>query len=500
MKYAQHMLLFAPVLVAVVAAGPRPVAADPTSEDVLDAMKHASGFMLNRVSHRGDFVAKYTEDLSERWGEVPARDTMAWVQEPGTVSVGRVLLDAYLATGDPEFLRYCKQTANALIWGQYPSGGWHYFIDFDPDGIEQWYREVGTKCWGWEEFYHYYGNCTYDDNTTAGAAGFLLDLYMATLDPAYRVPLLKALSFVIESQYPLGGWPQRYPILPDRLTDHGPGYSAYYTYNDGVTVNNIYLLLKAHDALGNEAYRKAALRGMAFVVISQCGAPQAGWAQQYDMDLQPGAARSYEPAGLCPSTTLGNIRHLMTFYRITGDTRYLRGVPGALDWLETSVLPAGHSDEGHTHAQFIQVGTNRPLYAHREGRSQEEGRYWVDYEPGNFPGHYGMQTRIDVDALRAEYKRVAALSPAEAKAKHEAAEKSKAAAPSVDLKRVRQILDTMDEQGAWIEDLSVVDYHDWKYRPRRQFRGISTSTYVLNMRLLTNYVRQKTRTGKQDVN
>lgn len=217
------------------------------------------------------------------------------------------------------------------------------------------------------------------------------------------------------------------------------------------------------------------------------------------MDLQPGAARSFEPAGSCPSTTVSNIRNLMTFYKITGDTRFLRGIPDALDWLEASVLPPGHSDEGHTHAQFIEVGTNRPLYAHREGRNQEEGRYWVDYVPGNFPGHYGMQARIDVDALRREYGRVAALGPAEALAEHEAAEETKAATANVDPERVRRILEDMDARGAWIEDLSVVDYRDWKNRPRRQFRGISVSTYAQNMRILTGYVRQIL-AGRQDTN
>ena len=64
------------------------------------AMKKASDFMMETVSNRGGFVSLYTEDLSERWGEVPARDSMIWVQDPGTVGVGRTLLEAYRTTGD----------------------------------------------------------------------------------------------------------------------------------------------------------------------------------------------------------------------------------------------------------------------------------------------------------------------------------------------------------------------------------------------------------------
>jgi PelA/Pel-15E family pectate lyase len=462
-------------------------AAEPSKDEILSAMKKATAFMLDEVSYKGGFLALYSEDLTEQWGEVPATRTMAWVQKPGTVGVGEMFLEAYQKTGDEYFLKCAERTANALVYGQHPSGGWHYFFNFDPAGIETWYEEVGGHCWGWEEFYHYPGNCTFDDDVTAGATGFLLDLYMTSLDPKYREPLLKALGFILESQYPKGGWPQRYPLHYDHPNENGgPDYTSFYTYNDNVTIGNIHLLLRAHAELGNEQYKEAALRGMDFVVISQLGAPQAGWAQQYDMEMKPGGARTYEPAGVAPSTTAYLIRQLMTFYKITGDRKYLRGIPDALDWLDREKLPPGHSDEGHTHAQFVEVGTGKPLYAHREGTSREEGRYWVDYEPGNFPGHYGMQMKLDVDAIRKEYERVFALTPAEAIAEYEAEKTSEPASPEVDPETVKNLLESMNEKGAWIEDLSVPDYTDWKFKPREELRGISTRTYVNNMRTLMN--------------
>ena len=458
-------------------------------EDVLAAMKKATAFMMDTVSTHGGFLDKYTEDLSDQWGEVPARDTMIWVQDPGTVTVGNMLLDAYKATGDPAFLDASKRAANALIWGQHPSGGWHYFIDFDPAGTQQWYDEVGSKAWGWEEFYHYYGNCTFDDDTTTAAADFLLDLYTTTLEPQYRAPLLKALDFILDSQYPEGGWPQRYPLRYEHVVEERPDYTSFFTFNDGVIANNIYFLLKAYRRLGDEAYKRAAMRGMYFVVISQLGTPQAGWAQQYDMDLQPGAARNFEPKSVAPNTTVDNIHHLMRFYKITGDRRFLRGIPDAIAWLENSYLPPGHSDEGHTHAQFVELGTNRPLYAHREGTSIDDGRYWVDYEPGNFPGHYGMQGRIDVPALKKEYERVYALSPEDAMAQYRAGQDAEAPISSVTAETAQSLIDSMDERGAWIEDLKAKDHTDWKNKPQRAFRGISTRTYVRNMYALMNYIR-----------
>lgn len=464
--------------------------AAPSAQDAMDAMKKASDFMMSTVAYRGGFVEKYTQDLSERWGEVPARDTMIWVQDPGTVTVGRLFLKAYRFTHDPVFLDHAQKAGDALVDGQLECGGWHYFIDFDPAGTQAWYREVLEKAWGWEEFYHWSGNATFDDTTTAGATAFLMDLYTATQEPAYRATTLKALQLVLDAQYPLGGWPQRYPLSDDHRFEGRPDYTPYYTFNDDVIGGNIDLLLEAHRRLGDARYLDAARRGMYFTVIAQLGSPQAGWAQQYTMALEPAQARSFEPGGLAPNQTVQCIHDLMRYYTITGDRRFLRGIPDALDWLDRARLPVGHSDR-YTHAQFVEVGTDRPLYAHREGTSVEDGRYWVDYEPGNYPGHYGMQVTIDVDALRREFVRVNALTPDEARAEFETPRATEVDPPTAAPETVAQTIDAMDARGAWIEDLDVVDYTDWKFKPRRSFRGISVPTFVRNMETLLAYWQQR---------
>ena len=488
-SHAGFQKLLAVVLVAF-ALIPEHSVAEPGREDVLAAMEKATRFMMNTVSYRGGFLDKYTEDLSGQWGEIPARKSMVWVQDPGTVSVGRSLLEAYKTTGDDEYLGYAERAANALIWGQHPAGGWHYFIDFEPAGVARWYEELASKCWGWEEFYHYNGNCTFDDNTTTGAADFLLDLYITTLDPRYRGPLLKAIDFILDAQYPAGGWPQRYPLRYDHPYDGKPDYTSFHTFNDGVIVNNIYFLLKAHRQLGDESYREAAVRGMDFVALSQQGAPQAGWAQQYDMDLSPQGARNCEPRGLSTATTANNIRHLMTFYKVTGDRKYLRGIPAALDWLEQAKLPPGHSDAGHTHATFVELGTNKPLYAHREGARMETGRYWVDSDPNNILPGYGYQIRIDLDAIRREYERVCALSPDRAMAEYRAQQAAAPSIPNVSPEMVQDLIASMDGRGAWVEDLWVQDYADYIHNPRRHFRGISTRTFTDNINTFTNYLKR----------
>lgn len=461
-------------------------------DDALAALKKSTVFMMERVSLHGGFVWKYSEDLSERWGEIPARKSQVWVQSPGTSSIGRILLDAFRVTKDPLYLSYAEKTAAALVYGQHPEGGWHYFIDFDPAGTGDYYRQIASKCWGWEEYYHYDGNCTFDDDVHSSSTSFLLDLYLATLDPRYRPPLDRALDFLLRSQFDNGAWPQRYPLRDD--------YTSCYTFNDGVIAGNIDLLLDAYDKLGDERYLKAARRGMDFVADSQLPPPQAGWGQQFSSDMKPAKARNYEPAAVEPRQTVENIALLENFYKITGDGKYLRGIPAAIRWLENSVInrdPARtHEGKAYTHAAFYEVGSNRPLYAHRKKNLAEldpddPGHgYWVDSEFGNFPGHYGMTAAIDIPALRREFERVRSLSPAPALEEYRKTREKKSGAPGrADPVAVARILRTMDDRGTWIVDLIIPYYPDFKDRAKaRTIRGFTTSTYIENVKTLLTYI------------
>ncbi len=450
-------------------------------------MESATGFMMNKVSNRGGFVYHYAEDLSKQWGEIPARKSQIWVQPPGTPTVGEVLLEAYQATQDSSYLKYAEKVAEALIWGQHPLGGWHYFIDFDPAGIPKFYQEVASRCLGWEEFYYYYGNATFDDDVTASATRFLLHLYTTSMDPRYRPALLKALDFVLVSQYPNGGWPQRYPLRYDFAHDGHPDYTSFYTYNDGVISNNILLLQEAYEKLGNEEYRNAAYRGMDFYLISQLPKPQAGWAQQYDMELKPAWARSYEPAALCSSQTVENIQDLEAFYLITGDRRYLQPIPEAIQWLERSTVQTDPSRKG-THATFYEVGTNRPLYVHHESRDRKLVRYWVDYEPVELP-EYGMWFKVDIESIKKSYEQVKSLTPEKAMTEYQDKKRMARPTPQTSPGEVAKLVSSLDRRGAWITEISFLDTDNYADNPPLKFRGIDTETYISNMYTLINYLK-----------
>ncbi len=456
------------------------------NDEVLDTMLAASRYTVDELSCNGGYLAKYSEDLSRQWGEIPARKSQIMCQEPGTPTVGQAFLLAWKATGRKEFLDYAKKAADALIWGQHPAGGWHYLIDFDMTSIRDWYKTEAVKAWGWEEYYHYYGNCTFDDAATYAPSKFLLDLYMATLDPAYRAPLDKALAFVLEAQYDNGAWPQRYPLMYDYPKDGRPDYTHYYTFNDGAIRNSVLLLWDAWEQLGDERYHEAAVRGMDFFILSQLAEPQAGWAQQYTMDMKPGWARTYEPAGVSEQRTQGNIRDLMIFATMTGDKRYLGPIEPAIRWLESAVINPG-GEGGYTHAGFYEYGTNKPLYFHFEGTSYKDFRYWVDYERED-SWWYRRSARPDIPAIRQKLARLKSLDKESLLAEYAATKKE--IRPNVDMSEVKEVIDSLDNKGRWITDMRVRQYQNGMHvdRPMDTVRGVEISVFVRNMNILSEYI------------
>ncbi len=511
---------------------------DKLKNQALDTMKKATRFMVEEVATNGGYLWHYLPDMSRRWGEMEAYDTMIWVQPPGTTSMGHLFLDVYRATGDEYYYEAAGKVAKALIWGQLDCGGWNYIIDFAGDrSLKRWYDTIGKNGWRLEEFQHYYGNATFDDDVSSDAARFLLRMYLEKLDPAYKPALDKAINFILESQYPLGGWPQRYPLRYD-FSHHGkPDYTSFYTFNDDVVWENVNFLIQCYLTLGEKRFLDPIRRGMNFYLITQQGAPQAGWGQQYNMELEPVGARTYEPDALLPGYTAVHIRLLTRFYRLTGDTKFLARIPEAIDWLESCRLPEHMTDGGkYTHPTFVEIDTNKPIFVHRKGSNVIHGWYYHDYDDINLLSHYGGKGRINIDALRKEYAEVSALSPEEAsqnspltpgrfegegvpqtyydlKSSVYTASGLRGSQTVPSDKEIRTVIGSLSGQNCWMEkhvyisnpyigdgvkdeptdayaSTHVGDETDTSpYRDETGQEYISTREYIRNMTVLMNYVR-----------
>ncbi len=382
---------------------------------VATAMKRAARFMVERASYRGGYVWQMLPDGSRRWGELEAHPTMVWVQAPGTPTMGQLFLDAYRATGYDYYYQAAAKAAAALVAGQKPEGGWHYFIDYGgAASTRRWYQTIGRNAWRLEEFQHDWGNATFDDAATSMSAEFLLRFWAEKRDPSVKPALDRAIAFVLKSQYPSGGWPQRWPRRnPMRRAGH-EDYSSFITFNDDVIGGNIDFLLNAYRVTGDPRCVAAVRRSMEVYLAAQGKPPQAGWALQHTPeDLKPAAARTYEPRALATHTTAANARQCLQFYRWTGDRRFLDAVPPALDWLDSVRLadPSVSGGRGD-HPTFVELGTNRPLFIHRRGSNVVNGAYYADRDPARTIGHYSSFRRIDTAAIRREHARLAAADPA----------------------------------------------------------------------------------------
>ncbi|MFN3560058.1 MAG: pectate lyase [Brevundimonas sp.] len=405
-----------PLLTALPASAQ--VAAAPDRAAVLATMKRATRFMTDEAAVDGGYVWSALPDFSRRWGELEATPTMIWVQPPGTGTMGHLFLDAWHATGDQQFYDAAVSAGRALVRGQHPSGGWNYVIDTaGPESLRRWYDTYGRNAWRMEEFHHDYGNATFDDAGTSEASQLLLRLYLEKREREWRAPLDKAIRFVLDSQYANGGWPQRYPRT-DGAGLHGrPDYTGYITFNDDVAGENIKFLIFCRQTLNDRRLDDPIRRAMDCFLACQQPAPQAGWGLQHHADtLKPAAARTYEPEAYATHTTAANIEQLFSFYRLTGDRKYLARVPEALDWLDSVRLPQRLQRDGRTHPTFIEPGTNRPLYVHRRGSNVVNGAYYVDGDPNDTVIHYSSFRAVNVERMRAEYARLMALTPEQASA------------------------------------------------------------------------------------
>ena len=284
-RLSMWMLLVA-MVTAIAAAAPGAQA--PDRARVLETMKRATTFMVEKVAHQGGYVWSYLPDLSRRWGEMEARPTMIWIQPPGTPSMGHLFLDAYRATGDEYYYRAAEQVASALSAAQHPSGGWNYIADFAGEQITarmvRHHRPQRLAARGISALLRqrHLRRCRH------GGVGEVLPASVCREEGSrHKVPLDKAIAFVLDSQYPMGLWPQRFPRAPASGLHGLPDYTAHVTFNDDVAAENIDFLLMCYQALGDARLLDPIIRGMNAFISTQLGPPQPGWGLQHTLDLKP---------------------------------------------------------------------------------------------------------------------------------------------------------------------------------------------------------------------
>jgi PelA/Pel-15E family pectate lyase len=463
-------------------------AGEPTPADqAREALHQAISFFHDHVAVRGTYLWQYSEDLGKREGEGKATSTQGWVQPPGTPAVGLAILDAWKATGEQIYLSAARETAYALAWGQLQSGGWTYFIDFDPESRRPLaYRRMDTPP-------RRARNVTsLDDDTTQSAIRFLVavDQALQFKDPRIHDCARYALENLLAAQYPNGAWPQGFREQPD-LSQHpvkpadypeswsrsaiGADYWRYYTLNDNVLADTIRTLFSASAVYRSPAATadmnelaehcwQAALKGADFILLAQMPEPQSAWAQQYNFDMHPAWARKFEPPAISGSESQRILETLMEVYRRTGQPQYLEPIPRALAWFQRSRRADGRL------ARFYELRTNRPLYFTRD--------YQLTYDDGDVPTHYAFTVPDRTPAIRRQFDELRRHPPETAPAP----ELPPASPPSE--QSIRTLITAQDERGRWVENARL-RYHGSDDPTTRVIRS---ATFIRNVRLLSRYL------------
>ena len=222
---------------------------------------------------------------------------------------------------------------------------------------------------------------TFDNGATTGELRVLARAFQATGDPRYEKAFLTGFDHILEAQYPIGGWPQYYPL--SKL------YHRHITFNDGSMIRLMEFL---RDAITSRDYafldkdrRTAALkavdRGIDCIVKCQIivkGTPTVWCAQHDEVTLAPATGRSYELPSLSGAESAGVLLFLMSIDKPTPEV--IRAVKAGAAWFDAAKI-AGiqlkkidgdrkvikDASASPLWARFYEIETNRPIFCDRDG-------------------------------------------------------------------------------------------------------------------------------------
>jgi len=453
-----------------------PVAAQDADQRAASrSLRKVVSFHRQNVGYQGAYLWNYSADLTAQEGEGKANKTSGWTQPPGTPTVGEAYLKAWRLSGEKACLEAALECAEALVKSQLHSGGWASHFDLGPEGARRYaYRKDGARS-GKRNF------TTFDDNKSQSALVFLMhvDEELGFRNAKIHEAVEYALRHMLAAQYPNGAWPQQY-AEPANPADHpvkqasypktwsrkyeGNKYIGHYTLNDNNMSYIMEMMLEAHRIYGRKDCREAALKTGDFFILAQMPDPQPGWAQQYDRDMHPAWARKFEPASITGGESQSVMRSLVSLYRQTGETRFLKPLPRALAYYRKSLLPNGQL------ARFYEFHNNRPLFFTKD--------YQLTYSDADMPTHYSFKVGSNLDSIERAYQKALRLNPSDFKPDHQAVKRERLRSSLT--ARARKVIAALDSRGAWVEKGTL------RYHPTE--RIISMRTFTRNLEHLAAYV------------
>ncbi len=259
---------------------------------------------------------------------------------------------------------------------------------------------------------------SYDNGNIHSQVAYLAKAYVQSQQSEWRLACERGFDFMLRSQYPNGGIPQRFPSPK--------GFHAHITFNDGVMMGALRLFRDAArgakhfewlDQDRRTAAAEAVRRGVDCLLKCQIevDGKKTGWCQQHDeVTYEARPARTFELASICPQETTDIVEFLMA--EPAPSLEVTQGMEAAIDWLKKVAISgirvekvAGTKESFLRHdvdfdvkviedpkakriwARHYEIGTNRPVFAGRDGikkyaldaieRERRTGTAWYGYWP-----------------------------------------------------------------------------------------------------------------------
>jgi PelA/Pel-15E family pectate lyase len=247
--------------------------------------------------------------------------------------------------------------AQVILSFQTPSGGWSKRTD-----MAEQPRQPG-QMFGVEKNYI----PTFDNGATTTQLRWLAAFYpyaAKDLQPQVQAAIEHGIEFIIQAQYPNGGFAQTYPLRG--------GYHDAITLNDQVMEELLTLLrdvsadpqfamlptalrqqAKQHFALGIQMLLKAQVRLNGKLTI---------WAaQHHPLTLEPAPARAYELASLVSSESAGITLLLMEIPHPSAEV--VSAIEAAVAWFERTQIRDTKMQRDETGIHLIPEPGAKPLWA-----------------------------------------------------------------------------------------------------------------------------------------
>ncbi|HVW22258.1 MAG TPA: pectate lyase [Opitutaceae bacterium] len=347
-----------------------------------------------------------------------------------------------------------RHVAEVIVSYQTPNGGWSKNLDmhgevrrpgdsFIADNASPVKPIPGDYGTSNDPHWNYFS--TIDNDATTTQLRFLARVITAVgpdQAAADRAAFLRGVVYLLQAQYPNGGWPQVWPL--------NGGYHDDVTFNDDAMVQVLEVLQGVAGGRPPYAFTGPELRQRAAAAVAagiRCildaqivvNGRRTVWCQQHDvLTLAPTSARNYEPPVECSAESASLTDFLMA--QPDPSPEIVAAVHAAAAWLEKAAIhdrvwtrygrrsaaPSGGAaadsagarrprpKPGVTHlvpspgapalwARYYQIGTDLPVYGDRDKSihdrieeisvERQNGYQWFNSRPAETLARYGEWRR-----------------------------------------------------------------------------------------------------------